>query len=36
MEHRQGLKDAFRTHALDAFWNGAVRMLVRDQPDVLD
>jgi ribulose-5-phosphate 4-epimerase/fuculose-1-phosphate aldolase len=35
-EHRQDLKDAFRTHALDAFWNGAVRMLVRDEPDVLD
>jgi ribulose-5-phosphate 4-epimerase/fuculose-1-phosphate aldolase len=34
--HRQGLKNAFRTHALDAFWNGAVRMLVRDEPDVLD
>ena len=29
------LREAFRTHALDAFWNGAVRMLVRDEPDVL-
>ena len=35
-EHRSALKDAFRTHALDAYWNGAVRPLVRDQPDVLD
>ena len=35
-EHRGGLKDAFRTHALDAYWNGAVRMLVRDDPSVLD
>jgi ribulose-5-phosphate 4-epimerase/fuculose-1-phosphate aldolase len=35
-EHRQALKDAFRTHALDAFWNGAVRMLLADEPDVLD
>ncbi len=35
-EHRGALRDAFRTHALDAYWNGAVRMLVRDQPDVLD
>jgi ribulose-5-phosphate 4-epimerase/fuculose-1-phosphate aldolase len=35
-EHRAALKDAFRTHALDAYWNGAVRMLVHDQPEVLD
>ena len=35
-EHRGALKDAFRTHALDAYWNGAVRTLVRDQPDVLE
>jgi len=35
-EHRRALRDAFRTHALDAYWNGAVRMLVRDHPDVLD
>jgi ribulose-5-phosphate 4-epimerase/fuculose-1-phosphate aldolase len=35
-EQRGALKDAFRTHALDAFWDGAVRMLVRAQPDVLD
>jgi ribulose-5-phosphate 4-epimerase/fuculose-1-phosphate aldolase len=34
-EHRPSLRDAFRTHALDAFWNGAVRMLVPDSPDVL-
>jgi ribulose-5-phosphate 4-epimerase/fuculose-1-phosphate aldolase len=34
-EHRGALRDAFRTHALDAYWNGAVRMLVREQPDVL-
>ena len=32
----RALRDAFRTHALDAFWNGAVRMLLRDQPDVLE
>jgi len=36
LEHRGALKDAFRTHALDAFWNGAVRMLVREEPDVLE
>jgi hypothetical protein len=35
-EHRGALKDAFRTHALDAYWNGAVRMLVQDQPEVLE
>ena len=35
-EHRQELKAAYRTHALDAFWNGAVRMLIRDHPDVVD
>ena len=35
-EHRVSLRDAFRTHALDAYWNGAVRMLVADQPEVLD
>ena len=35
-EHRGSLRAAFRSHALDAYWNGAVRMLVRDQPDVLD
>jgi ribulose-5-phosphate 4-epimerase/fuculose-1-phosphate aldolase len=34
-EHRASLRDAFRTHALDVFWNGAVRMLLRDQPEVL-
>jgi ribulose-5-phosphate 4-epimerase/fuculose-1-phosphate aldolase len=35
-EFRVSLRDAFRTHALDAFWNGAVRMLLRDQPEVLE
>ena len=35
-EFRASLRDAFRTHALDAFWNGAVRMLLRDQPEVLE
>jgi ribulose-5-phosphate 4-epimerase/fuculose-1-phosphate aldolase len=35
-ELRASLRDAFRTHALDAFWNGAVRRLLRDHPDVLD
>lgn len=35
-EHRGALREAFRTHALDAYWNGAVRMLLRDQPEVLD
>jgi ribulose-5-phosphate 4-epimerase/fuculose-1-phosphate aldolase len=34
-EHRASLQEAFRTHALDAYWNGAVRMLVHDQPEVL-
>jgi ribulose-5-phosphate 4-epimerase/fuculose-1-phosphate aldolase len=35
-EHRDDLRAAFRTHALDAFWNGAVRTLLHDQPEVLD
>ena len=35
-ELRGSLKDAFRTHALDAYWNGAVRLLLRDEPDVLE
>lgn len=34
-EHRGPLRDAFRTHALDAFWNGAVRQVLRDDPSVL-
>jgi ribulose-5-phosphate 4-epimerase/fuculose-1-phosphate aldolase len=34
-EHRPGLRDAFRTHALDAFWNGAVRQVLRADPSVL-
>lgn len=34
-EFRASLQDAFRTHALDGFWNGAVRQLIREQPDVL-
>jgi len=34
-EHRASLKEAFCTHALEAYWNGAVRMLVRDQPEAL-
>jgi ribulose-5-phosphate 4-epimerase/fuculose-1-phosphate aldolase len=35
-EHRDALRNAFRTHALDAYWNGALRLLLRDRPDVLD
>ncbi len=35
-ELRASLRAAFRTHALDAYWNGAVRQLLRDDPDVLD
>jgi len=35
-EHRAALKHAFRTHALDAYWNGAVRLLLADDPTVLD
>lgn len=35
-EHRAALKDALRTHALDAYWNGAVRMLLADDATVLD
>jgi ribulose-5-phosphate 4-epimerase/fuculose-1-phosphate aldolase len=35
-EHRAGLRDAFRSHALDAYWAGAVRLLLASQPDVLD
>ncbi len=35
-EYRSSLKTAFRNHALDAFWNGAVRRLLREQPEVLD
>jgi len=34
--HRAGLKDAFRTHALDAYWSGAVRLLLADDPTVLN
>ena len=33
--HRGALKDAFRTHALDAYWNGAVRLLLADDATVL-
>jgi ribulose-5-phosphate 4-epimerase/fuculose-1-phosphate aldolase len=35
-EHRVALKDAFRAHALDAYWNGAVRLLLADDATVLD
>ena len=34
-EHRKGLRDAFRTHALDAYWNGAVRQVIDADPGVL-
>jgi ribulose-5-phosphate 4-epimerase/fuculose-1-phosphate aldolase len=34
-EFRASLLEAFRTHALDAFWNGAVRQLLRAEPEVL-
>jgi len=34
--HRGALKDAFRTHALDAYWNGAVRLLLADDATVLN
>ena len=34
-EFRASLLEAFRTHALDAFWNGAVRQLLRDESEVL-
>ena len=34
-EHRKGLRDAFRTHALDAYWNGALRLLLANDPTVL-
>jgi len=35
-EHRAALKDAFRSHALDAYWNGAVRLLLAGDATVLD
>ena len=35
-EHRAALKDAFRTHALNAYWNGAVRLLLAADATVLD
>jgi ribulose-5-phosphate 4-epimerase/fuculose-1-phosphate aldolase len=35
-EHRAALRDAFRTHALDAYWNGAVRLLLARDASVLD
>jgi ribulose-5-phosphate 4-epimerase/fuculose-1-phosphate aldolase len=35
-EHRGALKAAFRTHALDAYWSGAVRLLLADDASVLD
>ena len=34
-EHRKGLRDAFRTHALDAYWNGALRQTLQRDPTVL-
>lgn len=34
-EHRAALKDAFRTHALDAYWNGALRLLLADDSTAL-
>ena len=34
-EHRKGLRDAFRTHALDAYWNGALRQVLQQDPAVL-
>ena len=34
--HRGALKDAFRTHALEAYWNGAVRLLLTDDATVLN
>jgi len=34
-EHRPGLRDAFRTHALDAYWNGAVRRVLAESPETL-
>jgi ribulose-5-phosphate 4-epimerase/fuculose-1-phosphate aldolase len=34
-EHRAGLRDAFRAHALDAYWNGAVRQLLARDRTVL-
>ncbi len=34
-ELRGSLRDAFRNHALDAYWNGAVRLLLRDDRGVL-
>ena len=34
--HRGALKDAFRTHALEAYWNGAVRLLLADDATVLN
>ena len=34
--HRGALKDAFRTHALEAYWNGAVRLLLANDATVLD
>ena len=35
-EHRAALKDAFRSHALDAYWNGAVRLLLATDATVTD
>ena len=34
-EHRADLRDAFRSHALDAYWNGAVRQLLAVAPETL-
>jgi ribulose-5-phosphate 4-epimerase/fuculose-1-phosphate aldolase len=34
-EHRKDLRDAFRTHALDAYWNGALRQTIQRDPTVL-
>ena len=35
-EERQAMQATLRRNAPDAFWHGAVRMLLRDEPDVLE
>jgi ribulose-5-phosphate 4-epimerase/fuculose-1-phosphate aldolase len=36
IEHRAALRAAFRSHALEAYWNGAVRLLLANDATVLD
>jgi ribulose-5-phosphate 4-epimerase/fuculose-1-phosphate aldolase len=36
VDHRRAMKAALKQNAPGAYWEGAVRMLLRDEPEVLD